>query len=54
MGFLQEWFCGFINDDLTLNDRNWVCPSCGEHLDRDVNAAINIRNLGLCRLQTHS
>ena len=42
--------CGFINDDLTLNDRNWVCPSCGEHLDRDVNAAINIRNLGLAKL----
>lgn len=42
--------CGFINDNLTLNDRNWVCPSCGEHLDRDVNAAINIRNLGLAKL----
>lgn len=42
--------CGFINGDLTLNDRNWVCPSCGEHLDRDFNAAINIRNLGLAKL----
>lgn len=42
--------CGFINDDLTLNDRSWVCPSCGEYLDRDVNAAINIRNLGLAKL----
>lgn len=42
--------CGFINDNLTLNDRNWICPSCGEHLDRDVNAAINIRNLGLAKL----
>lgn len=42
--------CGFINDDLTLNDRSWICPSCGEYLDRDVNAAINIRNLGLAKL----
>lgn len=42
--------CGFINDDLTLSDRSWVCPSCREHLDRDVNAAINIRNLGLAKL----
>ena len=42
--------CGFINDKLTLNIRSWVCPSCGEHLDRDVNAAINIRNLGLAKL----
>lgn len=42
--------CGFINDKLTLKDRKWVCPSCGEHLDRDINAAINIRNLGLAKL----
>ena len=42
--------CGFINDDLTLNDRSWVCPSCEEYLDRDVNAAINIKKLGLVKL----
>lgn len=37
--------CGYINNDLTLSDREWTCPVCGEHLDRDVNAAINIREI---------
>jgi len=36
--------CGYIKHDLTLKDRAWVCPICGEHHDRDVNAAINIRD----------
>lgn len=42
--------CGCKNDALTLADREWVCPSCGTRLDRDVNAAINIRTLGLAKL----
>lgn len=36
--------CGYIKHDLTLKDREWACPECGEHHDRDVNAANNIRD----------
>ena len=39
--------CGSINKKLNLNDRNWICQSCDYQHDRDVNAAINIRNFGL-------
>lgn len=39
--------CRYINDELTLSDRNWICPNCGIILDRDVNAAKNIKMMGL-------
>lgn len=41
--------CGYVNKDLTLNDRDWICPVCGEHLDRDINAAINIKKMAMQR-----
>jgi len=39
--------CGYINKELTLKDRSWTCPSCNSVLDRDVNAAINIKSFAL-------
>lgn len=41
--------CGYINKDLTLADREWACPNCGEVVLRDMNAAINILNFGLLK-----
>lgn len=38
--------CGWINDALTLKDREWTCPKCGAFLDRDINAAQNILQFG--------
>ena len=34
--------CGHHNENLSLSDRQWTCPECGSHHDRDINAAINI------------
>ena len=38
--------CGYKNNDLTLADREWICPVCGEKVDRDLNAAVNILEEG--------
>lgn len=42
--------CGHIKQDLTLSDRMWMCENCGLTHDRDVNAAKNIKNMGLNKL----
>ena len=38
--------CGAVKSDLTLKDRVYVC-TCGASMDRDLNAALNLRALGL-------
>ena len=52
---IDKWFpssktchyCGIINSELSIDDRTWRCPSCGEIIDRDLNAAVNILDMGL-------
>ena len=50
----DKWFastkicaeCGFKNTNLTLGDRDYTCPSCNTHLDRDEDASKNLYQLG--------
>ena len=51
----NKWFassktcniCGYVNKDLIISDRSWVCPKCGTEHNRDQNAAINLKNVAL-------
>lgn len=43
--------CGTVKSDLKLSDRVFICPECGNRIDRDLNASINLKNYGLSTLK---
>lgn len=54
---IDRWFpssklcdCGHVYKELTLRDREWTCPVCGLHHDRDLHAANNILRQGIASL----
>ena len=42
--------CGFVHESMPLDIRDWTCPECNTHHDRDINAAKNIKTVGLAGL----
>ena len=57
---LDQWYassktchcCGHKMEDMPLSVRKWDCPSCGTtNIDRDLNAALNIRDKGILELK---
>ena len=39
--------CGCVKETLSLSERTYNCNECGFSIDRDLNASINILNVGL-------
>ena len=56
---IDKWFpssktcskCGNIKEELKLSERSYKCECCGIEIDRDYNAALNIKNIGKLMLK---
>jgi putative transposase len=46
--------CGYIKPELSLSERVFVCEDCGNVLDRDLNAAINLRTVAVSSIDTQN
>jgi putative transposase len=44
--------CGYVKPELTLSERTFVCEQCGMVLDRDLNAAINLKSVAVSSTDT--
>lgn len=42
--------CGYKKKFLSLSERTFICPECGQVIDRDINAAINLKNYALAHI----
>ena len=43
--------CGNVKETLSLSERTYHCTECGFEIDRDLNASINILNIGLKQIE---
>ena len=58
---VSKWFpssktcrgCGYVKKDLSLSERTYVCPVCGNVMDRDEQAALNIDDEGMRILRSY-
>ena len=56
---INKWFpssktcskCGNVKEKLKLLERSYKCECCGNEIDRDYNAALNIRDVGKAMLK---
>ena len=44
--------CGYVKPELSLGERTFICEECGSVIDRDLNAALNIRSVAVSSIDT--
>lgn len=42
--------CGYVKKDLKLSDRTYICPECGNTIDRDYQASLNLRDASIYKI----